>query len=139
MKRIAKLYQREFPDFGTLILRIGLGIYMLKASGSYLFEGKMGELIVFLESLNWPIPYLLAPLSQGVEFVSAILVLSGIRLGAFAMAFTLLVAVVFAHGGRILEDGQLPFMLASCFLALGLIGSGRYSMDNYLFERKRNL
>lgn len=123
MTRIGKLYQREFPDFGTLILRIGLGIYMLKASGSYLFEGKMGELIGFLERLNWPIPDILAPLSQGVEFISAILVLAGIRLGAFSVAFTLLVAVVFAHGGRILEDGQLPFMLATCFLALGLIGS----------------
>lgn len=131
-----KLYRTPLLDAGLFTLRIGLGIYMLKASGSYLFEGKMVELVGFLDSLHWPIPEFFAPLSQWVEFIAAILVILGIRFGALVMAFTLLVAVIFAHGGRILEDALLPFMLSASFLGLGLIGSGRISLDFYLFGRK---
>lgn len=136
MKNSKSIYRLTFLDIGILILRFGLGIYMAKASSSYLFDGKMAELQGFLESLNWPIPDVLAPLSQWVELISALFVLAGIRIGAFSMAFTLIVAVVFAHGGRILEDGLLPFMLSLCFLGLGLMGSGRFSLDFYLFGRK---
>jgi uncharacterized membrane protein YphA (DoxX/SURF4 family) len=68
---------------GLFILRIGLGIYMLKASGSYLFEGKMVELVGFLDSLHWPLPELFAPLSQWIEYVEEIPALLGIRFEHF--------------------------------------------------------
>ncbi|TDQ19055.1 putative oxidoreductase [Algoriphagus boseongensis] len=128
------LYQTTFFNLGVLILRLGLGIYLLRASFSYLFEGKMEELTGFLTSLEWPMPELFAQLSQWVEFISAILILLGFRFGAFTMAFTLAIAVIFAHGGRILEDGMLPFTLSLSSFALGFLGCGKFSLDFYMLK-----
>lgn len=128
--------QTAFINLGILVLRLGLGIYLLRASFSYLFEGKMEELTGFLTSLDWPMPELFAQLSQWVELISSILILLGVRIGAFTMAFTLAIAVIFAHGSRILDDGMLPFTLSMASLSLGLLGCGKYSLDFYLFKLK---
>lgn len=73
-----KFFGTPSLDAGPLILRIGLGIHVLSASGSYLFEGKMGELVGFLDILHWPLPELFAPLSQWLEFVAEIPIRLGI-------------------------------------------------------------
>jgi hypothetical protein len=39
-----------------LLARLWLGVIMIKLSSTYLFKGKMGELTVFLESLDFPLP-----------------------------------------------------------------------------------
>ncbi len=110
---------------------------MLKHSGTYLFQGKVAELGSFLESLNWPFPLLMAYASQLAEFVAAILILLGIRLGAIIMAFTLAIAVLFAHSGKIYTEAELPFNYFLMSLVLCLTGCGKPSLDAFLFKGKK--
>lgn len=110
---------------------------MLKHSGTYLFQGKVPELAVFLDSLNWPYPLFMAYASQITEFLAAILILIGIRIGAWVMAFTLGIAVIFAHSGKIYSEAELPFNYFLMSLVLSLIGCGNPSFDRF-FSKKRN-
>jgi uncharacterized membrane protein YphA (DoxX/SURF4 family) len=118
-----------------LLVRIWLGTVMLKHSGTYLFQGKVPELAAFLESLNWPFPLLMAFSSQIAEFCAAILILLGIRYGAWLMAFTLGIAVIFAHSGLIYSEAELPFNYFLMSIVLSLTGMGKPSLDKF-FHRK---
>lgn len=115
----------KFLNSGLLLLRFWLSSIMLKHSGTYLFQGKVTELASFLESIDWPIPIVLAYTSQIAEFLAAILILVGVRFGAWIMAFTLGIAVIFAHSGKIFSEAELPFNYFLIALFLSLIGMGK--------------
>jgi uncharacterized membrane protein YphA (DoxX/SURF4 family) len=129
MKKLTKTPRIELGNLAILLIRIWLGTVMLKHSGTYLFQGKVPELAAFLESINWPIPLVLAYLSQVTEFISAILILAGLRFGALIMAFTLGIAVVFAHSGKIYSEAELPFNYFLMSLVLSLTGCGKPAWD----------
>lgn len=122
-----------------LLVRIWLGTVMLKHSGTYLFQGKVPELAAFLESLNWPFPLLMAFSSQIAEFCAAILILLGIRYGAWLMAFTLGIAVTFAHSGLIYSEAELPFNYFLMSIVLSLTGMGKPSLDKFFQKKRINL
>lgn len=134
MKTISKLYQIRLLNPAILVIRIWLGTVMIKHSGTYLFQGKVPELAAFLESLNWPFPLIMAYASQITEFGAAILILLGIRLGAWVMAFTLGIAVLFAHFGKIYSEAELPFNYFLMSMVLLLAGCGKPNLDEYFFK-----
>jgi uncharacterized membrane protein YphA (DoxX/SURF4 family) len=138
MKSISKLYQIRLLNPAILLIRLWLGTVMLKHSGTYLFQGKVPELAAFLESLNWPYPLILAYSSQIVEFAAAILILLGIRFGAWMMAFALGVAVLFAHSGKIYSEAELPFNYFLFSILLCLIGCGKPGIDSFFLKKIRN-
>ncbi len=135
MKTISKLYQIRLLNPALLLIRIWLGTVMIIHSGTYLFEGKVSELATFLESLNWPFPLIMAYASQIAEFGAAILILLGIRLGAWVMVFTLGIAVLFAHSGKIYSEAELPFNYFLMSMVLLLAGCGKPNLDEYLFKK----
>lgn len=108
---------------------------MLKHSGTYLFQQKVPELVSFLESLHWPFPSYLAYASQIAEFVAAILIVLGVRFGAWVMAFTLGIAVLFAHSGKIYSEAELPFNYFLLSVILSLIGCGKPGIDDFLGKK----
>lgn len=125
--------KRTYFDIAVLVLRVFLGIWMIKMSSGYLFEeGKMEGLIAFLEGLNWPFARLFAYSSQGIEFFAGILIILGFRLAAGFLFAVLSSAAVFAHGFRIFQDGMLPAVFAILSLAIFLMGCGKYSLDHFL-------
>lgn len=136
MQSISNLYQIRLLNTAIVLARLWLGTIMLKHSGTYLFQGKVPELAAFLDSMNWPIPLFMAYSSQLAEFVAAILILLGIRFGAVIMAFTLGVAVAFAHSGKIYSEAELPFNYFLLSLVLCLTGCGRPGLDTFLFAKK---
>lgn len=138
MKSISKLYQIRVLNPAILLARFWLGAVMLKHSGTYLFQGKIPELASFLESINWPMPLEMAYTSQLVEFVAALLILLGIRIGAWMMAITMGIAVVFAHSGRILSEAELPFNYFLLSLILILTGCGKPGIDSIFLKKSRN-
>ncbi|OOG73687.1 DoxX family protein [Algoriphagus sp. A40] len=138
MKSISKLYQIRLLNPAILLIRLWLGTVMLKHSGTYLFQGKVPELAAFLESLNWPYPLVLAYASQIAEFVAAILILFGIRFGAWMMAFALGIAVLFAHSGKIYSDAELPFNYFLFSLILILTGCGKPGIDSIFLKKIKN-
>ncbi|MBA4302156.1 MAG: hypothetical protein C0433_18940 [Cyclobacterium sp.] len=135
MNTIHNIYQVKLLNPAILLIRFWLGTVMLKHSGTYLFQGKVHELASFLESLNWPYPLFMAYASQFTEFLAAILILIGIRFGAWIMAFTLGIAVIFAHSGKIYSEAELPFNYFLMSIVLSLTGCGKPGLDN-VFSRK---
>jgi uncharacterized membrane protein YphA (DoxX/SURF4 family) len=135
MDNKSRVYPLQFVNPAILLIRIWLSTVMLKHSGTYLFQGKVPELADFLESLNWPYPLVLAYASQLAELVAAILILLGIRFGALIMAFTLGVAVLFAHSGKIFSEAELPFNYFLMSLILCLVGCGKPGLDTVLFKK----
>jgi len=124
-------------DLGILILRLYLGITMIKLSSGYLFESsQMDGLISFLTESNWPYPALFAYSSQLIEFTSGFLILLGIRIAGLILFSVLISAVVFAHGFQIFDDAMLPMTFAMMALFVALAGCGRYSLDFFIFSRK---
>lgn len=138
MKSISKLYQIRLLNPAILLIRLWLGTVMLKHSGTYLFQEKVPELAAFLESLNWPYPLILAYASQIAEFIAAILILLGIRFGAWIMAFALGVAVLFAHSGKIYSEAELPFNYFLFSILLCLVGCGKPGIDSFFLKKIRN-
>lgn len=130
MKSIANLYQVKILNPSLLLIRVWLGTVMLKHSGIFLFHGKVSELASFLESLNWPYPLIMAYASQITEFIAAILILLGICFGALLIAFTLGIAVIFAHSGKIYSEAELPFNYFLMSIVLSLIGCRKSSLEN---------
>lgn len=139
MKYLRGIPKIKLTNFAILLIRIWLGTVMLKHSGTYLFQRKIPELASFLESLNWPYPMVLAYASQIAEFVAAILILLGIRFGALIMAFTLGVAVVFAHSGKIYSEAELPFNYFLFSIILILTGCGKPGIDSLFLKKSKNI
>ncbi len=136
---LRKLHQTRATNLALIIIRLWLGTVMLKHSGSYLFKGKLPELTSYLNSMHWPVPELMAYSSQIAEFLAAIMIILGIRLGALLMAFTLSIAVVFAHGLAIYGEAELPFNYLIFAVVLSLVGCGKFSLDQWFFKFSRPL
>lgn len=128
--------QYKLENYAILLVRLWLGTVMLMHSGTYLFQGKVPELATFLESLNWPFPLMMAYTSQLAEFSAAILILLGIRFGAWIMAFTLGIAVIFAHSGKIYSEAELPFNYFFMSIVLSLMGMGKPSLDRFFYGKQ---
>ena len=137
MKSISNLYHIRHLNTAILLVRIWLGTVMLKHSGTYIFQEKIPELAEFLKSLNWPYPSLLAYTSQITEFFAALLILVGVRFGAWMMTVILGIAVIFAHSGQIYSEAELPFNYFLFSLILSLTGCGKPSLDQVFFKRPR--
>jgi uncharacterized membrane protein YphA (DoxX/SURF4 family) len=92
----------------------------------------------FGKELHFPIPLFMAFLAKGGEFFGGILVLTGLftRVGAFLIAFTMLVATLTANLGKNWEpDGTIT--ISYCIIAIPLLywGGGKYALDS-VFNKK---
>ena len=138
-KRLLKrIYFSQFLNPAILLVRVWIGIVMLRYSTQYLFGGKVHELASFLEGLHWPMPLQMAYLSQITELIASILILLGVRLGAYMLAFTMLMAVLFAHNALIFTEAETPFSFLMFAMMLCLTGMGKPSLDNSLFMPKQD-
>lgn len=75
-------------------------------------------------------PNVLAYSSQITEFLAAILILLGIR------AFTLGIALIFAHSGKIYSEAELAFNYLLMSFVLSLTGLGKISLKRF-FQRNQ--
>ena len=84
-------------------------------------------------------PLLMAYLRTGAELFGGIMLFLGLftRIGAFFIAFTMLVAAFTAGKGDIMGEAEMTVVYAVFCLVILLIGSGKYSLDNYLFNKNK--
>lgn len=133
-------FQAFGRNFGLLALRLGFGGMMFAAHGM----GKLQTLINTgaPEKFNDPLG-LFAPavgflLIAAAEGVCSVLIALGLftRLAAIPLVFGMCVA---AYGHHIKGDPfgkiEFPLLYAMAFLALALIGAGRYSLDRLILPR----
>jgi len=127
---------RKYDGLAILLLRIGVGVIFIVAGWGKLtgIEGTAG----FFGNLGIPLPGLMAWVVAFVEFFGGIMVLLGayIRIPALLLAFVMLVALLTTKLGGEFSAARLDMMLLLVNLALFILGSGIYSLDNKLGRTK---
>ncbi|HEY5826111.1 MAG TPA: DoxX family protein [Cyclobacteriaceae bacterium] len=121
--------------------RVIVGVYFI-SHGNGLFDVKaMLELAdYFSNDLHFPLPLLMAYLRTGAELFGGVMLVAGLytRVGAFLILFTMLVATFTALKGDLTGKAELTVVYALFCFVIILVGSGKYSLDNYLFNKERN-
>jgi putative oxidoreductase len=119
-----------------LVLRVVVGV-------TFLLHGldKLGDLAgteQLFVSLGIPVPALMAPLVAVTEAVGGVLLIAGLAtpLVGAALATDMLVALLTTHLGQgfFVRDGgmELTLLLGGASLGIGLVGAGRFSLDDLL-------
>jgi putative oxidoreductase len=123
MKRLLSIFPLN-TDLATLILRVMFG-------GMFIFHG-------------WPKLSGYSELSLILvifaEFFCGILILLGL-FTRFAVVFTfvtMLVAYFVAHAADDFMVKMLPFVYIWLCIVIFILGSGRYSLDSLLFNKRNN-
>lgn len=126
---------------GLLAVRLALGLGMIAHAWFKLSVLTLSGFAGYLGSLGVPAPGLMSPLVTFVELLGGALIVAGFltRPAAALLALILLVASFTAHAGRYFaaNDGmELALNMAVTFLALALLGPGKYSLDRRLSAKK---
>jgi putative oxidoreductase len=81
----------------------------------------------------------MAYLGKATELVGGILLIAGLftRFVSIPLVIDMSVVVIFMGNGKIFGDGQLPFLFLLFFLSFIIYGGGKWSLDNFLFNRKK--
>ena len=122
-------------DLAIMLLRVGVGVIFIYAGWGKLtgIEGTQG----FFGNIGIPLPGIMAWVVAIVEFVGGLLILLGAytKIPHLLLAFIMLVAIITTKLGDGFGAARLDFMLLLANLALFLLGSGRYSIDDILSRK----
>lgn len=123
-------------DIAALVLRIVMGFFMSYAHG----WPKLMKWDILIEKFSGPFgmpPSVALPLAIFGELVCSLFIISGLftRLAAIPVIICMAVAAFYAHAGDPLADkeGSLTYMAG--FVAIFILGSGKYSLDKTFFNR----
>jgi putative oxidoreductase len=127
----------NFNDLGLLLLRITFGGLMLLNHGL----GKMDKLLAggdikFADPIGLGMEISLQ-LTIFAEVICAGLLVLGLftRLTLIPLIFTMLVAVFVMHWTDSFGDKEGALLYLIPYIILFVKGSGKYSIDNYLFKK----
>lgn len=141
-------------DIASLVFRIGFAVPMAVGHGypklMKILEGKAAQ---FADPFGLG-PEISIYLATGAEFFGCLLIVAGLqtRIMSAMMAFTMFTAAFIAHasdpffpvrvatetGARaMLPFQEFAFIYFVGFLGLVFLGSGRFSVDNFLPKKKR--
>lgn len=126
-------------DIGLLILRVGLGAFILIGHGWGKLAG-FGEL-----AGNFPDPIGLGSTASLVlaifaEVLCALLIIIGLgtRFAAAPLLVTMLVAAFVVHADDPWNKKEFALLYAIPFLTLLFTGGGRFALDGLIERRKNN-
>lgn len=131
--------QSFFQDIALLLLRIVIGGLMAHHGYGKVF-GNPVKFVNYVASIGVPLPTIFGYAAIYAEFLGGILIVIGLlyRPATFAVAVTMLVAALGAHGNDLLGDGELAVLYACTTFAMMLLGAGRFSADAILFSQFRH-
>jgi putative oxidoreductase len=125
-------------DYIILLLRITVAVFMITHA-----IPKMNKLIAGGE-IQFPDPIGMGPsislvLTLFAELFCSILIGFGFltRLAAFPLIITMAVAAFIVHAGDPFKQKELSLMYLILYIVLFIIGSGKYSVDNYISKKKK--
>jgi putative oxidoreductase len=125
-------------DYIILLLRITVAVFMITHA-----IPKMNKLIAGGE-IQFPDPIGMGPsislvLTLFAELFCSILIGFGFltRLAAFPLIITMAVAAFIVHAGDPFKQKELSLMYLILYIVLFIIGSGKYSVDNFISKKKK--
>jgi len=126
----------QITDIGPLLMRVGIGA-AFAYHGWLKLDGGVQNFAGFLDSLNVPLPDVVAPLQIAAEGIGGLLLIVGLltRFVTLPLIVIMLGAIFLVKDslGFVVPDGSPGFSYETVLLAglLGLlfIGPGRYSLD----------
>ncbi len=124
-------------DWASLILRLSLGLLMLNHGYPKLMQFFNGEEIKFADPVFIGETATLA-FAVFAEFFCSILIAMGLwtRLALIPLMITMLVAVGNIHFNDPIGKKELGLLYLLPYIALFLLGSGRFSFDAFLNKNK---
>ncbi len=134
-----QIWSASSTDWASLILRLSLGLLMLTHGFPKFMKYFSGEEIKFADPvfIGMGVTFAFAVFA---EFFCSILIILGLwtRLAVIPLMATMLVAVSIIHANDPMGKKELPLLYLFPFIALFLLGSGRFSMDAFL-NKNRNV
>lgn len=137
---LTKLLNQPYFKDPLLLLRIWLGIAFISHGTPGIFNADyMAGFAGYMETIDMPMPTLMAYLSQGAELFAGILLLLGLftRFAALMIIVDMLFATFMAMRGDIFGDFQaeISFVYLIIAIALFLNGATSYSMDRKFWAK----
>ncbi len=119
----------------TLILRLTAGGFMLTHGLPKLQRLLSGD-FQFADPFGFG-PGISLGLAVFAEFVCSILLVLGLgtRLVTIPLMFTMAVAAFITHGADPFGRKEMALLYLTAYLVLFLLGSGKYSVDNFLQKK----
>ncbi|MBK8518397.1 MAG: DoxX family protein [Saprospiraceae bacterium] len=123
-------------DYVLLLLRLGVGIFMLThGMGKYSKLFAEGP-IKFADPIGVGVTASLALAFFAEVFCSILLILGlGTRLAAVPLLITMLVAALIVHANDGFGKQELPLMYSTIYLAIAIAGAGKISIDNWIYNK----
>lgn len=124
-------------DLSILILRVGVGAFMLFGHGWNKLMGFSKLSGVFPDPLGFGSPFSLA-LAVFAEVFCSLLILLGIgtRLATIPLIITMLVVAFMVHGSDPFAKKELALMYLMIYSSLLFSGSGKFSVQYMFMHRK---
>ncbi|MEZ4972857.1 MAG: DoxX family protein [Cyclobacteriaceae bacterium] len=124
----------QITDAGIIVLRLWLGITMVKYSFPVVFNNGFTEFGDWLGSMNFPLPYFLAYCAKGGEFIGGILLVLGLftRISSVFIMINMVVAALIVGQAKIFEGAELAFTYLLIATMVFLLGPDRLSLDTIL-------
>jgi putative oxidoreductase len=130
----------KWGDIAPLVLRVATGLVFFMHGWQKLQGGVPGT-AAFLQSLQYPLPELMAVLLIAAEVLGGAALILGVftHWAAKISAFVALVAWLTVHlqGGFFASNGGYEFIMvlfAAC-VSLMITGAGKYSLDYKWFQK----
>ncbi|MES2591949.1 MAG: DoxX family protein [Bacteroidota bacterium] len=128
-------YQKNI-SLALLLIRLAAGAFMLTHGWSKLEKAFGTEPIQFSDPLGIGVTASWA-LTVFAEFFCSFLLLIGLttRLATIPLMITMIVAAFIVHGDDPFGKKELALFYLLVYIALAIAGAGRYSADNWVFNR----
>lgn len=128
-------------DFTSLILRVAAGSFMIYGHGASKFSKFFSdEAIEFIDPFGISATATLG-LVIFAEVICSVLVIFGLmtRWALIPLMLTMLYAVFVAHGDDPFRQKEMGLLYFFIFVALMLLGPGKYSLDRMLRRRRETI
>jgi putative oxidoreductase len=132
---------RSFLENWLASVRVVTGILIAIVGFEVFDKGRMNGNVAWLTDLHFPVPHFMAYLGKAAELIGGIFLALGllVRLMSVILVVDMFVITFIMGQGKILGDAQLPFVFLLLFAGFFFAGSGKWSLDYLLFDRKKDL
>ena len=124
-------------DQGLAIIRIVTGLFLVYHGWEVFDQEKMKGYLTW-DQFKTPNASFIVHLGKAMEFIAGILLSLGLftRVTSLVIAGTMLYISFFVGTGKIWYEDQHPFLFVLLALVFFFAGPGKYSLDNFFFNKQ---